>query len=237
MKKYDLVVVIPVYDEEEIIKEVIQDWLNELKRHNITFLLYVIDDGSKDNTPLILQKISSNNENLEIMLKHNEGHGLTILQGYKKWCNEADYIFQVDSDNEIKANFFSDFWRMKSDLVIGIRVGRKQSFFRKILTKGSLLLGKILKQKQTIKDLNCPYRLYKTQTFCKIFDKVIDNTFAPNVILSMIAQKLNLKVENIPVKYEYRTTGVDSINKYKAIKIAFIAFIDVIKNLQRFKNV
>ena len=46
----ELTVVMPVYNEEEIISFVIQDWIKELRELKIDFILRVYNDGSKDNT-------------------------------------------------------------------------------------------------------------------------------------------------------------------------------------------
>ena len=50
--KLELIVVIPVFNEEQIIKNVIKKWLKELK--NINFKMIIINDGSTDNTKEII---------------------------------------------------------------------------------------------------------------------------------------------------------------------------------------
>ena len=54
-----LAIVIPVYNEEENIKKVIVDWSKILS--NRLFDIIVINDGSKDKTKLILNKIKKKN--------------------------------------------------------------------------------------------------------------------------------------------------------------------------------
>ena len=57
MKKPELIVVIPVYNEEEVINKVINDWLKTIK--NLNAKLLIINDGSKDGTLKKLKKIKS----------------------------------------------------------------------------------------------------------------------------------------------------------------------------------
>ena len=46
--KLELIVVIPVFNEEQIIKNVIKKWLKKLE--NINFKIIIINDGSTDKT-------------------------------------------------------------------------------------------------------------------------------------------------------------------------------------------
>jgi dolichol-phosphate mannosyltransferase len=64
LNKLDLVLVIPAYNEEGCIENVINLWTqgisNILKNEN--FKILVINDGSKDNTGAILDEIASKNK-------------------------------------------------------------------------------------------------------------------------------------------------------------------------------
>jgi len=53
MKK-ELCVVIPLYNEEECILDVVLDWINFLTNLDINFDIMVINDGSKDNSLKVL---------------------------------------------------------------------------------------------------------------------------------------------------------------------------------------
>ena len=54
MEKKDLAVVMPVYNEEEIIETVIKDWCKILDKLNMSYQIHPYNDGSKDNS---LQKL------------------------------------------------------------------------------------------------------------------------------------------------------------------------------------
>ena len=110
----DVAVVMPVYNEAECICDVLDDWTKELDRLAITYRLIVLNDGSKDNTAEVLLKYSDN-PHIQIINKKNSGHGPTILQGYGIAVQDAHWVFQVDSDNEIKAEQFKKLW-MKEEI-------------------------------------------------------------------------------------------------------------------------
>ena len=56
--KLDLILVIPVFNEEKIIKEVIKNWLKALKK--INFKIIIVNDGSRDNSKKVIKSILSN---------------------------------------------------------------------------------------------------------------------------------------------------------------------------------
>lgn len=80
-----LYMVMPAYNEEDAIGEVIEEWYPVVERHhgNGKSRMVVIDDGSRDNTVAILRKKAENRPLLEVMTKENSGHGDTLLYGYR----------------------------------------------------------------------------------------------------------------------------------------------------------
>ena len=228
MSSIDLTVVIPVYNEEEIVQDVINSWLTTLRSLEINFVIKAYNDGSKDSTLLKLKELSNNNFELKIFDKPNSGHGPTILRGYRD--SYSKWIFQVDSDNEMDAIHFKELWEIRNDydLIVGKRVQRVSSISRHIITLVARLTNKIL-YGSGIVDVNSPYRLYRRDTFIDAFQKMPGDTFAPNVILSGYAVRKKLKFIEIPVPTKLRETGEVSIRKIKLILAALKSFIQTIR--------
>ena len=224
----DLTVIIPVYNEEEIIQEVIKTWLSVLKDLSINFEIKVFNDGSTDDTLSKLKEIERDDRRLTIIDKPNSGHGPTILKGYKSV--DSKWIFQVDSDNEMSPDFFSKLWKNKDnlDLIIGLRKNRRSPFTRKLITLVAQLIIKIF-YGWGIKDTNAPYRLYRTDKFRSVFKIIPSDIFAPNVILSGYAVKKKLRILEIPVNFKQRTTGSVSIRRFKLLKASCKSLIQTIK--------
>ena len=150
--KLDLAVVIPVYNEEEIISTVLSEWYQKLKELEINFEIHVYNDGSKDNT---LKNITETSEQLERIIVHdkeNSGHGPTILMGYRE-NSHAEWVFQVDSDNEMSPDEFSRMWdnREYADFIIGHRYGRTSPVTRKIVSFISRLIVGLLYSSRVLK--------------------------------------------------------------------------------------
>ena len=53
----ELVVIIPVYNESEIIKEVLEDWVQTLNTLQIKYKIKLYNDGSIDSTQFILNNL------------------------------------------------------------------------------------------------------------------------------------------------------------------------------------
>ena len=78
-----LYIVIPAYNEQENIAEVVNDWYPIVEKIGKESRLVVIDDGSKDNTHMILVELAKIREQMIVLHKKNGGHGDTIIYGYQ----------------------------------------------------------------------------------------------------------------------------------------------------------
>ena len=84
-----LYIVIPAYNEQDNIEQVINDWYPVIEKHNGNgqSRLIVIDDGSKDSTYEKLKQCTKTRPLLIPITKPNGGHGATVLYGCtQKWC-------------------------------------------------------------------------------------------------------------------------------------------------------
>jgi len=226
---YDVEVVIPVYNEAECITEVLDDWVKEMDNVGISYRIIVLNDGSNDNTAEVLSRYRDNPK-VDVINKRNSGHGPTILRGYEMAVQEAHWIFQVDSDNEMKAEHFKKVWntRENADAVIGIREGRHQPLPRKIVSLFSRLIVALF-YGSGIKDVNCPFRLLRTDVLRQILKQIPPDTFAPNVAISGFLVLKKMRVKNISIPHSERQTGEVSIKKWKLLKAAMRSFFQIIK--------
>ena len=111
-----LYIIIPAYNEEENIGQIIEDWYPVIHAHagGGASRLVIIDDGSMDATFSILQKAAETRPLLCPISKPNGGHGATVLYGYHYALdNGADYVFQTDSDGQTLPEEFEPFWEQR----------------------------------------------------------------------------------------------------------------------------
>ena len=229
MKK-DLAVIIPVYNEEGAIEKVLHKWLQEFDNYKINYDICVYNDGSKDNSSKILQSISEKEPHIKYINKPNSGHGSTILQGYRENSKEYEWIFQIDSDDEMGVEGFSKLWanRENYDFLVGKRDKRIQAIPRKIISIISRITVRLFYGTNGPYDVNSPYRLMRTEAFISLFNSIPPDTFAPNIIISGYVANKKLRFFETPVECKLRQTGEVSIKKLKLLQAAIKSFAQVI---------
>ena len=225
----DVAVVIPVFNEEKLIGECINEWLNVLDSVNLNYEILIIDDGSSDATISIVERYGDN-QNLQVIIKQNEGHGPTILAGYKRAVGIAEWVFQADSDNEISPNQFSALWsrRQGQDAVIAWRQGRNQTTVRRLVTFFARVTTKVLFRCH-LRDVNIPFRLIRSETLAILLEKIPSDTFAPNIALSGALSLMNYQVEECPVVFNQRIVGESSLSNLGAVRKGGRALLELIK--------
>ena len=228
IEKDSLVVIMPVYNEEGSIRNVLEKWIAFLKTlpECSSFRIHVYNDGSRDRTGEILNELGKKYpESLVIHHKKNSGHGPSVLQGYRENARDAEWIFQIDSDDEMAPEPFKELWssRKEYDFLTGRRKGRIQGAVRYGVSLVSRLAVRLFFGK-TVWDVNTPYRLMRSSCFAEMFRQIPADTFAPNVLLSGMAGNNHLRLLEIEVPQKERQTGVVSIRKWKLLSASVKSF-------------
>ena len=227
IKKKPLAIIIPVYNEQDIIKKVINDWILIAKKFN--GYLIAINDGSSDNSLKILNKIKKKTNRLTIINKKNSGHGPTIYSGYKLDIKKNfSFIFQVDSDDQFFTKDFNKIWHLRNSnsLILGFRKKRYDSFHRLIITRLLKFLNLIIFRKY-VPDANIPYRLFGYNFLKKNIKFVNSKALAPNILFSIKAAKDD-NLKSLIVSHKERLTGQVWIVKFNLIKFIIKVFIEII---------
>jgi dolichol-phosphate mannosyltransferase len=226
----DCAVVMPVYNEEGVIAEVIDKWTAMLSRVVKRFEIHAYNDGSRDQTLSILYQLQQTNPHLVVYDKPNSGHGPTVIKGYRE-ASEAEWIFQMDSDDELGPKPFETLWKQREsyDFLIGRRTGRDQLLARRIMTHVSRLLIELLYGKG-VYDVNCPYRLMRSEPFRACFFSLPERTFAPNLIVTGYAVIKGMACFEVDVPFRGRRTGEVSIKKWRLMKAAVTALLQTVLN-------
>ncbi|MDD2235844.1 MAG: glycosyltransferase family 2 protein [Kiritimatiellae bacterium] len=221
---YELIVVMPVYNEEGCIASVVREWTAMLDSLNMDYQLMVLNDGSKDKTGDVLSAFSSD-QHIRVINKPNSGHGPTILQGYRMACEEAAWVFQCDSDGEMSPDAFPVLWEKREgyDALFGYRNHRIQSRGRAFISAVSRMTVRLFFG-PGVHDVNTPYRLIRANVLKTILLRTPDDTFAPNIIISGELVRQKHRVFKTPVATVTRATGRSSIVKWKLWKAAVHSF-------------
>lgn len=223
-----LYAVIPAYNEEENIKNVVEDWYPVIEKCGPDCRLVIIDDGSKDNTYSLLKECAESRPQMIALTKENSGHGATVLYGYRYAIEHgADYVFQTDSDGQTLPLEFLPFWtsREKYDIIIGYRNKREDGFSRVFVTRVLRLVVKMCFGVFVL-DANTPFRMMKADVLKGNMTFVPEDFFLSNVALSAIYKKRGQKMHFIPITFRPRQGGVNSINLKRIFKIGLQSLKD-----------
>lgn len=225
-----LYIIVPAYNEAVNIKKFIDDWypIIETYGHYSTSRLVIINDGSKDNTYEIIKECAQKKPLLRPLTKPNGGHGSTVLFGYQFAIqNNADYIFQTDSDGQTNPAEFEKFWNFRHnyDAIIGNRPARQDGLFRKFVQKTLLFILRITFGVQ-VPDSNAPFRLMRRQLVEKYIQRLPKDFNLPNVMLTTYFAYYHEKIKFLDITFKPRQGGKNSINIKRIVKIGWQAIAD-----------
>lgn len=218
----------PAYNEEANIELVIKQWHPIVEKIGNGSKLVIFDDGSKDATFSIMQKLQEKYPYLVPVTKKNSGHGATCLYAYNYAIkNGADYVFQTDSDGQTDPGEFWNFWELrdKYDFIIGSRKNRMDGFSRIIVTN-VLKVVVFLIFGVKVNDANTPFRLMSTARLKPYLDIIPSDFFLSNVLISTLIVRNKEKYKWIPISFKPRKGGVNSINIKRIFKIGVKAVKD-----------
>lgn len=129
-------VIVPVYNEEEVIAECIKRLTSVMDSTKKKYELIFINDGSRDNTKLLLEKMRRKNNNLKIIdFSRNFGHQIAITAGMD--YAEGDAVLIIDADLQDPPEVMLDMiekWKQGYDVVYGKRTKRKGETIFKLMT-------------------------------------------------------------------------------------------------------
>ena len=122
-------IVTTAYNESKVIEQTILSWNKWLKKNNLNSEIIVYDDGSTDNTSLILKKIQKKILNFKFLTgKSNKGYGYGMRQAIK--IAKGKYLVTIDSDNQYDLSNIKKFFSLfdnKIKCVTGFRHKKKDS--------------------------------------------------------------------------------------------------------------
>lgn len=194
-------VIVPVYNEEESISNVIKDLLEVLHKSNLTFEIVAVDDGSTDNSPQILNNIDGITY---IRHSRNIGYGGALKTGIKS--AKGDVIVIIDCDGTYPIEVIPELIKhlVKYDMVVGARDKSDENIplIRKPI---KLILGKLANylSETDIPDLNSGFRAFKKSIALRFY-KMLPSGFSFTTTITLAMHCNGYNVKYIPIKYGKR---------------------------------
>ncbi|MEO7934287.1 MAG: glycosyltransferase family 2 protein [Chthoniobacterales bacterium] len=231
----DIIVVIPIYNEEANIQKVALEWNTALASTGASFQILAINDGSRDGTAAVIDQLSAKIPAIRAIHKANSGHGRSCRHGYEMALREgARWIFQIDSDGQCDPSYFSEFWAQKDghDCVFGFRSERGDGMGRKLIQICCRWATGFATLKD-LKDPNVPYRLMRREVMEKAIAGIPADFNLQNIALTLrLFRQKEVRWKFIPIKFRPRQGGSNSINYLNIISLGWEMLGDL-KRLRR----
>jgi dolichol-phosphate mannosyltransferase len=211
----ELLVVVPVYNEEQCIDLVLREWIGELDRSGIDYGLLLLDDGSTDRTPAIIAQWLKGRANscIEVVRQTNRGHGQTCLEGYRVACDrKIPWVLQIDSDGQCDPAHFPAVWaeRSKCDVVYGRRAVRRDGWKRKLSSALVRLVVRLASGAGCV-DANVPYRLMSTTKLLSLVNSIPTQFDLANIALAVQMKRAGRRETSVPIVFRPRAGGDPSV--------------------------
>src|SRR5436305_1139552 len=199
--KEPISIVIPAYNEEKAVGNVIRELQGLAEREGLTAEIVIVDDGSKDRTAEAAKSAGAR------VLRHrnNRGYGAALKTGIT--AAKYNIIIITDADGTYPSEYIPLLLEQleTADMVVGARTGRNVRI-PKIRRPAKWVLNKLANYvtSANIPDLNSGLRAFRREIAMQYFHILPDQfSFTTTITLAMLCDKY--AVSYIPIDYRQRT--------------------------------
>jgi dolichol-phosphate mannosyltransferase len=228
-----LSIVMPVYNEAGVIADV----LGELGRDAVGRLdgaeVVVVDDGSTDATPSILDGLAPAHEWLTVIhAERNQGHGPSLRQAFE--ASAGEWLFQMDSDGQQVAAELWDLWalREQADLVVGVRRGRSEGRHRDAVSALARVASRLAGGRR-LRDVNVPFKLIRREVWEDLRDDIPARPVAPSLLIAVGASVRGWRVAEVEISHLPRRHGSSTVDVRALVRLTVGALRELIRFRRR----
>ena len=161
-RSHSLSVILPAYNEEQVIASTVSDVLDVLSAWHMDAEVLVVDDGSTDRTGAIVAELVETHLQVYLITHTtNQGYGAALASGFA--AATKDLTLFMDADGQFDMRDLQRFFPFidEYDAVIGYRLNRQDSWMRKLNAWGwKRLTGWVLGIHA--RDIDCAFKLLHT---------------------------------------------------------------------------
>lgn len=167
----DISLVIPLYNEDESIRE-LYDWIVRVaKNDSLTYEIIFVNDGSTDNSWKVIEELSEKDTNVHgIKFRRNYGKSAALYCGFKK--AQGDVVITMDADLQDSPDEIPELRRMivedGYDLVSGYKKKRYDPLSKTIPTKLFNATARKVSGINNLHDFNCGLKAYRREVIKNI---------------------------------------------------------------------
>lgn len=210
--------VIPVFNEEANLDALISRCLTVCEKLQRNYEIILVDDGSRDSSPLKITQAAEKNPNkiIGVFLNRNYGQHAAVMAGFAEARGDAIITLDADLQNppeeipklveQLDAGF---------EVVGSIRMNRQDSLFRRLSSK---LVNTMVRQATGVNmhDYGCMLRGYQRHVIDAVLQCHERSTFIP-----VLANSFAHKTTEVQVEHAARLDGDSKYSVWKLINLQF----------------
>lgn len=260
--KNELIVLLPAYNEELNVEQMVESWLEQEKllneKYQLDLRIVAVNDGSKDRTEAICKDIAGIHKNFNY-INHPVNKGLgeavkTAVTYAINECPDCRYACIMDCDNtqdpcyidSMLEKLGADKENPSADVVIASRYQKGSAVqgvakYRLLTSEGAKYVYSLILHVKKVRDYTCGYRLYSKEILEACYRR-FGNSMIEEAGFTCMAELLyklyvvGARYEEIPfvLRYDYK----QGKSKMKVIKTAInsISLAFRLRRLRRVRN-
>lgn len=232
MKKFEkelVSIITPMYNGEKFVAKTIKSVLNQNYKN---WEMIIIDDGSKDNSPTIVEEYSKKDKRIQLVRQKNAGSGAARNNGIRR--AKGQYICLLDADDTWESNFLEEQIKLikEKNATLVFSSHNRIDENDNICLKAFIVPEKI-DYKSLLKtcSISCLTAMYDVSKFGKFYLREDFKSLRDDYILWLeIIKKCKVAYGNKKILANYRVMqSSTSGNKKKVIKPQFLVYRKVEK--------
>jgi len=217
----------PAYNEEGNVEAVVRDGLATLPRFADEIEVIVVDDGSRDRTPEIADRLAQEDPRVRVVHHpRNRGYGGAVRSGFE--ASQKAFVFFTDGDRQFR---LEDFPKLQEridgvDAVIGFREKRRDPW-RRVFTAWvyKQLIGLLFGG--GIRDVDCAFKLFRREVFARVpLKDVRSNGAFFSAEMLLLQRSRGVRFAEVAVPHYPRTVGQ---NTGASVKVTLRAIRDLLR--------
>jgi glycosyltransferase involved in cell wall biosynthesis len=220
----------PAYNDQHTIEGIVRTVAEEMRKVTDDFEVVVVDDGSRDETGSILDRLASELHFLRVIHhERNLGYGAALISGFKN--ARKDLIFYTDGDGQYDVRELHNLLahlEPNIDLVNGYKVKRADAWYR-------IWIGGLYRHamrwvfRLSIRDVDCDFRLFRRY----VFDKISLESRSGVICVEMAKkfEQAGFRMAEIPVSHYPRLHGSSEFFRVRHLVYTFRGLLKIWWNL------
>jgi glycosyltransferase involved in cell wall biosynthesis len=230
-----LSVFFPAYNEEANIENSVREAEIVLKKLQVPYEIIIVNDGSKDGTAAISDRLAQENEHVKVVHHDpNQGYGAALWSGIQ--AAQYQYVFFTDADLQFDLSELSILMHFVPEykIVLGYRAPRRDPFLRILNAKLWNFLNRFLFGLR-VKDIDCAFKLMNRELVAALPLKTRGAMMSAEMLIRL--QRQHIPFKEIPVSHfprlEGEATGANPAVILRAFKEIFSLYKGRLGNVSR----